>query len=50
MVYRFLERSHSGWEDGEGAYGEFTFDVSARAITLDYNERFIDSLNSQHNF
>ena len=31
--------THDGWENSDGAYGDFTFDVAERTITLDYNER-----------
>jgi hypothetical protein len=41
---------HGGWENNEGAYGEFTFDVAQRTITLDYNERVETSEYSQHMF
>ena len=50
LAYEFLEDTHGGWEDGEGAYGDFTFDVSARTITLDYNERYIETHYHQHEF
>jgi hypothetical protein len=50
MVYDFLEETHWGWEDGEGAYGIFVFSVPERAITLQHNERFIDVNTSTHNF
>jgi len=50
LAYDFLEQTHSGWEDNDGAYGDFTFDVAARTITLDYNERTTDSEYSQHVF
>ena len=50
MAYRFLEQTHGGWEDNEGAYGEFSFDVAARTITLDYNERFIETENHEYEF
>ena len=39
LAYDFLEEAHGGWENNEGAFGEFTFDVGERAIRLDYNER-----------
>ena len=39
----FLEETHSGWEDGEGAYGQFRFSLADRTITLEYNERYVDS-------
>jgi hypothetical protein len=50
VVYDCLEDTHSGWEDNDGAYGEFTFDVAAPTITLDYNERYIEIANDQHVF
>src|SRR5208282_4394248 len=39
LVYAFLEQTHGSWEDNDGAYGDFTFDVGNRTITLDYNGR-----------
>ena len=50
LVYDFLENSHWGWEDGDGAYGEFTFDVVDRTINLDYSERYTASVNYSHEF
>jgi hypothetical protein len=50
IAYDFLEETHYGWEDNDGAYGEFTFDVAERAITLDYNERISEAIYSQHVF
>lgn len=50
MAYRLLDKSHSGWGNGEGSYGDFVFDVATRAITLRYNERFVDSVYSEHSF
>jgi hypothetical protein len=50
LVYDLLDERHCGWENNDGAYGDFTFDVAARSITLDYNERITDSEYSQHIF
>ncbi len=50
LAYDFLEQTHGGWEDGGGAYGDFTFDVAKRTITLAYNARYIDSDYSEHVF
>ena len=50
LAYDLLEQTHDGWENGDGGHGEFTFDVATRSITLDYNERFTDSTNYQHEF
>ena len=50
LVPNALAQTHGGWENNEGAYGEFTFDVAQRTITLDYNERVETSEYSQHMF
>ena len=50
FAYDFLEETHGGWENNEGAYGDFTFNVESRTITLEYNERMITSEYSQHAF
>jgi hypothetical protein len=43
LSYDFLREVASGWENNDGAFGEFTFDVAARTIALDYNERLTTS-------
>ena len=48
LAYDFLEETHDGWENNDGAYGEFTFDVASRTITLAYNERHMESDYSEH--
>lgn len=50
LVYACLDEVQSGWENGEGAYGDFVFDVAARTIALDFNEQFTDANFSQHSF
>ncbi|AGK59802.1 hypothetical protein HYPDE_40668 [Hyphomicrobium denitrificans 1NES1] len=50
LAYDFLTDTHCGWENNDGAYGDFTFDVAERTITLDYNERYTASEYSQHVF
>jgi len=50
LVYGFLGRTHDGWENSDGAYGDFAFIVADRTITLDYNERRMESDYSQHVF
>ena len=50
LVYDVLSESHDGWENNDGACGEFTFDVAERTITLDYNERHMESDHSMHVF
>jgi hypothetical protein len=50
LVYDFLAETHDGWENNDGACGEFTFDVAARTIRLDFNQRYSASEHSQHIF
>jgi hypothetical protein len=50
LVYDLLRQTHCGWENNAGAYGEFTFNVADRTITLDYNERYESSEYTQHVF
>ena len=39
IAYDLLESAHGGWENNEGAYGEFRFDLASRTITLGCNIR-----------
>ena len=50
LAYDFLEETHGGWENNEGAYGDFLFDVAEHTITLNYNERIETSEYTQHVF
>ena len=50
LVYDVLNQAYGGWENKDGAYGEYTFDVAEQTITLDYNERHMESDHSMHVF
>ncbi len=50
MAYKFLEQTHNGWEENEGAYGEFVFTVADQSIRLEYNERYTDTHCHEHKF
>lgn len=50
IAYALLERTHCGWEINEGGFGAFVFDVPARTITLDFNERYACHTNHFHEF
>ena len=39
LCYALLGQEHGGWENNEGGYGEFIFDVAANTIELDMNIR-----------
>src|SRR3546814_10348892 len=40
LAHDLLTDTHAGWENNDGAYGEFVFDVENRTITLDHNDRY----------
>ena len=50
LVHDLLEQTYSGWENNQGAYGDFLFDVGERTITLNFNERIETSEYTQHVF
>lgn len=50
LCYDYLEQEYAGWENNDGAYGEFTFDVAAREIELDIDVRVSDSTHYKHTF
>lgn len=50
LAYALLQFSHGGWENNAGAYGDFTFDVAAGLITLEYNERYETSELFTHEY
>jgi Family of unknown function (DUF6878) len=50
LCYAYLELEHRGWENNDGAYGEFTFTVADRRIVLDFNARYTDIHNSIYSF
>lgn len=46
----FLRQKHFGWENGDGAYGEFRFTAEERTITLEFNERYVETVFHEHQF
>jgi hypothetical protein len=50
LCYDYLSQTHGGWENNDGAYGAFEFDIPNRSIRLDFNERFSDSTLHSHDF
>jgi hypothetical protein len=39
ITYDGLKAKHEGWENNDGAYGEFNFDCDSRNVTMEYYER-----------
>lgn len=50
IAYDLLGATHGGWENNDGAYGEFTFDTASRVISLDFNGRYIAVDSTSHDF
>jgi hypothetical protein len=50
LCYHYLHLTHGGWENNDGAYGEFEFDVAERTVHLDFNERYVDTNSYEHDF
>jgi hypothetical protein len=50
LCYDYLEQEHGGWENNDGAFGEFVFSVSNKSIELEFNGRFSDFSTSSHTF
>jgi len=48
LCYDLLEETHGGWENDDGAYGTFVFDVAERTIGLDHNSRYTAVESSEH--
>lgn len=40
----------SGWENNDGAFGTFVFDVPAGTVTLEHNERYTEVNTTSHEF
>jgi hypothetical protein len=50
LAWDYLYDNHCGWENNDGAFGTFVFDVPARTITLEHNERYTDLNTTTHEF
>jgi hypothetical protein len=50
ICYDFLEQEHGGWENNDGAFGEFTFNVAERTVELEFHGRYMDISTSTHTF
>jgi hypothetical protein len=50
LCYGYLEETHAGWENNDGGFGEFHFDVAGRSVELEFNGRFSDTWTDIHTF
>jgi hypothetical protein len=49
LAWDYLE-IHYGWENNDGAFGTFVFDVPNRTVTLEHNERYTEVNTTSHEF
>jgi hypothetical protein len=50
LCYDFLEQEHGGWENNDGAFGEFSLSVAERTVALEFHGRYTDIHTSTHTF
>jgi hypothetical protein len=50
LCYGYLEQTHDGWENNDGACGDFTIDVKTDAIELEFHARFTGVETSNYTF
>lgn len=50
LCYDYLGHAHGGWENNDGAYGEFRLDVGARTVELEFNGRYTDIFTENDTF
>ena len=51
LAWDYLEISIGwGWENDDGAFGTFVFDVPARSIRLEHNARYTEVNTTSHEF
>jgi hypothetical protein len=46
LCYAKLEEKHGGWEINDGSDGHITFDLVKNKLTIDHNERIVETENS----
>jgi hypothetical protein len=50
LCYDYLEQEHGGWENNDGAFGEFAINVAERTIDLEFYSRYTDAEKYSHSF
>jgi hypothetical protein len=48
FFYDLLETRHAGWENNDGACGEFEWDLVADTLLHTHNDRFTDYDTTEH--
>jgi len=50
VAWDYLDDLYRGWENNDGAFGIFVFDVPGRTLTLEHNERYTEVNTTSHEF
>jgi hypothetical protein len=50
VAWDYLDDLYYGWENNDGAFGTFVFDIPSRNVTLEHNDRFTDYNTTSHKF
>lgn len=50
LCYDYLTQEHAGWENNDGAFGVFAFNVAARTVELEFNGRYVEIDTTTHEF
>lgn len=48
LFYDLLEARHPGWENNDGAFGEFKWDLTADTLHHSHSDRFTDYDTTEH--
>jgi hypothetical protein len=48
LFYDLLEAGHPGWENNDGAFGEFEWDLTADTLHQSHSDRFTDYETTEH--
>jgi len=48
LFYDLTQARHPGWENNDGACGEFEWDLAAETLEHTHNDRFTDYHTTEH--
>ena len=48
LAYDMLEEEHDGWENNDGAFGEFAWDLTADTLLHTHSERYTECETTEH--
>jgi hypothetical protein len=48
LFFDLLETRHAGWENNDGAFGEFEWDLIANTLKHSHSDRFVECETTEH--